>query len=172
MPRALLLLLVVPSLIVAIACAPEPREQPPFIVDEFGMVGTSGDSTTAAIIQLEREWVAAIVNKDTAALDRLLAPEFSGTSPTGHVYTKHMALEDLARGTYAVDGMTLDEASVNVYRETAVAFTSQEEHSRYAGMPVSGHYHYTNVWVNTGGRWRVVASHGSRVDAGHDATVE
>src|SRR5687767_1762167 len=56
----------------------------------------------ATVAQLERDWVAAIVKKDTAALGRLLAEEFSGVSPTAHYYNKDMAIADLKAGTYQV----------------------------------------------------------------------
>jgi ketosteroid isomerase-like protein len=119
------------------------------------------------ITQLERSWAAAIVNKDIAALDRLIATEFNGTSPNAHFYSKEIAIGDLKRGTYVVEKMDLDEISVNVYGNTAVAFTSQDEKSWYANVAYSGHYHYTDVWVKKNGRWQVVASHGSRFDATH-----
>jgi ketosteroid isomerase-like protein len=130
-------------------------------------VGTTGEDVEATIAQLERDWVAAIVKKDAAALDRLLAKEFSGVSPTAHYYNKEMAIDDLIRGTYVVEAMELDEVSVNPYGEFAVAFASQEEKSRYAGADASGHYHYTNVWVKRDGQWQAVASHGTRFDKGH-----
>ena len=63
--------------------------------------------------------------------------------------------------------MVLDEISVNVYGDVAVAFTSQKEKSQYAGKDTSGHYHFTDVWVKKGDRWQVVASHGSRFNEGH-----
>lgn len=118
----------------------------------------------ATILGLEQQWVDAIVNKDTAALDRLLADDFVGTSPTGFYYYKDTAIDDLAQGTLDVTSMDLDEASVNVYGDTAVTFTSQEEVSTYAGEDTSGHYRYTNVWIRRDGEWHVVASHGSRFD--------
>ena len=127
-------------------------------------VATEGE---AAITQLEREWASAIVKKDTAALDRLLADEFNGTSPTAHTFPKTMAIEELKSGKYIVDSMMLDEISVNVYGNVAVAFTSQNEKSRYSGKNTSGHYHFTDVWVKNGERWQVVASHGSRFNEGH-----
>ena len=58
--------------------------------------------------------------------------------------------------------MDLDELSVNVYGDTVVVFTSQQEKSKYDGKDNSGHYHFTNVWVKRDGKWKVVASHGSR----------
>jgi ketosteroid isomerase-like protein len=115
-----------------------------------------------AITDLERSWVAAIVQKDTGTLDRLLAPEFNGTSPNGMTYTKEMAIADIKSGVYVVDRMDLDEISVNVYGNTAVAFTTQREKSKSAGEDFSGYYSYTDVWVKKNGRWQVVASHGSR----------
>jgi ketosteroid isomerase-like protein len=117
------------------------------------------------ISQLERDWVAAIVKKDTATLDRLLASEFAGTSPTAHTYTKSEAIADITNSKYVVDKMDLDEVSVNVYGTTAVSFTSQEEKSKYEGKDTSGHYHFTDVWVKKDGNWQAVASHGTRYDA-------
>ena len=85
----------------------------------------------AAITTLERDWAAAIVKKDTAALGRLLADDFNGTSPTAHTFTKTVAIDDLKSGRYVVASMVLDEISVNVYGDVAVAFTSQKESSKY-----------------------------------------
>jgi ketosteroid isomerase-like protein len=129
----------------------------------------ASDSTDveATITALEREWAAAIVKRDTPALERLIADDFNGTSPTAHTFPKTMAIDELKTGLYKVDSMVLDEISVNVYGDVAVAFTSQQEKSEYAGKDTSGHYHFTDVWVRTGDRWQVVASHGSRFNEKH-----
>jgi ketosteroid isomerase-like protein len=120
------------------------------------------------IVQLERDWVAAIQKRDAVALERLLADDFVGTSPNSHIYLKSMAIDDLASGRYQVTSMTLDESSANVYGDTAVAFTRQTEISKYGDQDTSGHYHFTNVWLRRNGEWKVVASHGSRDDQPHD----
>src|SRR4051812_12629487 len=135
-------------------------------------VGTVGQSATASdveatITQLERDWVAAIVKNDSARVGTLLADDFVGTSPTAHTFTKDLALQDMKSGKYGVQSMILDEITVNTYGDVAVAFSSQQETSRYNGNDVSGHYHYTDVWVKKGGEWQVVASHGTRYDEGH-----
>ena len=109
--------------------------------------------------------MAAIVTKDTSTLDRLLAPEFTGTSPTGYTYSKEMAISDIKSGVYLVDRMDLEEISVNVYGDTAVAFTMQKENSKSGGEDLSGRYAYTDVWVKKSGRWQVVASHSSRFES-------
>jgi ketosteroid isomerase-like protein len=129
----------------------------------------SSEDVVATITTLERDWVAAIVKKDVPVLERLLADDFNGTSPTAHTFTKKQAIADLTSGEYVVDAMDLDEITVNVYGDTAVSFTSQEETSKYFGNDTSGHYHFTDVWIRNGGQWRVVASHGSRYDKPHAA---
>jgi ketosteroid isomerase-like protein len=110
---------------------------------------------------LERDWVAAIVNKDLAALDRTLADDFVGTSVKGGVYGKTDAMSDIKNGVYVVQAMDMDEVSATVYGNAAVAFTSQDEKSTYLGKDSSGHFHFTNTWVKRNGKWQVVASHGS-----------
>jgi len=154
--------------IVAVTAAACSRNTPtPQASSAPAIVGTSGEAVEAQVTQLEREWVAAIVRKDGAALDRLLADDFTGTSPTAHLYTKKIAIEDLTRGTYVVDAMDMDEISVKPYGDVAVAYASQQEKSRYGSEDISGHYHYTNVWLRKDGRWQVVSSHGSRFDTAH-----
>lgn len=140
---------------------PEPATAAPEVAS------SASEDVEAVVTYLEREWVAAIVKKDAAALDQLLAEEFAGTSPSAHTYTKDMAIKDLTSGMYVVTSMAIDEISVNSYGNVAVAFTSQEEMSSYNGNDLSGHYHYTDVWVKKDGRWQAVASHGSRYDKKH-----
>jgi len=124
---------------------------------------TADDSaaTEEDIIKFERDWVAAIVNKDVAALERILAEDFVGTSVRGETFRKAQAIEDIKKGAYVVQSMNMDEVSANVYGDAAVAFTSQEEKSAYDGVNSSGHFHFTNTWIKRNGSWQVVASHGS-----------
>jgi ketosteroid isomerase-like protein len=151
------------GLLVACAENAQPKNEPPVAAAvAVAPAPESPEKVEAEILQLEKDWVAAIVNKDLEALDRILASDFNGTSPTGSTFPKDRAIADLKAGSYIVEKMVLDEASVNVYGDTAVVFTSQQEKSKYDGKENSGHYHFTNVWVKRDGKWQVVASHGSR----------
>ena len=132
----------------------------------------STENVEEVVTGLEKEWTAAIVKKDTAALEKLLSDKFVGTSPTAHTYSRTDAIDDLKSGKYVVTAMDLDEISVNVFGNTAVAFASQEEKSKYEGKDTSGHYHYTDVWVKTDGKWQAVASHGSRFEKPNAAELK
>jgi len=98
-------------------------------------------SVTDTITELERSWIAAIVARDIGTLDRLLADEFNGTNPDGYTFNKDMAIT----GVY-VGSMDIDEISINVYGNTAVAFTTQREKSKSGSDDFSDSYVYTDVW--------------------------
>jgi ketosteroid isomerase-like protein len=147
---------------------PEAASPPPVAAALSAAVPAQpAEDVTVVITRLEHEWVNAIVKKDTAALERLLGDDFSGTSADAHSYTKTMAINELKSSKYVVAAMKLDEIAVNEYGDVAVAFTSQEEKSTYGGKNTSGHYHFTDVWVKRDGRWQAVASHGTRYATGH-----
>ena len=166
--KRLSLVLMVFGVAGAWACSPTSSPPPlPASTPVVQAAGNAAEDVEAVITRLERDWAAAIVTKDLATLDRLLADDFNETSPTAYTLPKSQAIEDLKSGNYTVKKMDLDEISVNVYGDTAVSFTSQDEKSTYAGKDTSGHYHFTDVWVKKDGRWQVVASHGSRFDQPH-----
>ena len=114
----------------------------------------------AAIARLEEEWVQAIVAKDAAKIDRILAADFVGTT-NDRRYVKRDALEDVTEGTHQV--LRLDDVQVRVFGDTAVVDVDQTEQSRHGEEDFSGSYMFTNVWVKRDGEWKAVASHGSRV---------
>jgi ketosteroid isomerase-like protein len=112
------------------------------------------------IAQKEREWVAAILQKDSSAIDRLIADDFSGTT-NDQTYSKEEAIADVKSGTH--ESLDLDNIEVRVFGDTAVATMGQNEKSRHGSEDFSGRYLFTNVWVKRNGQWQAVASHGSRI---------
>jgi ketosteroid isomerase-like protein len=124
------------------------------------VIAADAKNVEQTITNLEQEWVAAILAKDAATIDRLLADGFVGTTDDQRYY-KADAIEDVRTGEHMV--LTLDNIQVRVYGDTAIAIMDQEEQSRHAVKDFSGHYLFTNIWVKQNGQWRVVGSHGSRV---------
>jgi hypothetical protein len=118
------------------------------------------ENTDQVITSLENQWVAAIVKKDTATIDRLLADDFSGTTDD-QIYSKVDAIEDVKSGTH--ESLDLDNIKVRIFGETAVVTMGQTEKSRHGDADFSGHYLFTDVWARKNGQWIAIASHGSRV---------
>ena len=157
MKRTVFVLLVIVSTFMA-ACAPSPEESKAAVLTPAP--NAKAEDTQQVITQLEREWVAAILAKDTAAIDRLLSEDFVGTT-NDQKYYKTDAVADVQTGTH--ESLELNDIEVRVFGNAAIATMSQNEKSRHEKEDFSGKYLFTNVWVKTGGEWRAVASHGSRI---------
>lgn len=119
----------------------------------------ASESADQVITRLEHEWVTAIVKKDAATINRLLAEDFSGTTDD-QIYSKADALEDVKTGTH--ESLDLDNIKVRLFGDTAVVTMVQNEKSRHGEADFSGRYLFTDVWAKKNGEWTAVASHGSR----------
>jgi ketosteroid isomerase-like protein len=112
------------------------------------------------IIGLERKWAAAIVKRDVATLNELIADDFTGTSWGGDTYSKTKAVEDIEFKVYVAESVDLEGIKVNVFGDTAVVTLSQVEKSKYDKKEGSGRYGYIDVWVKRNGLWQAVSSYG------------
>ena len=133
---------------------------PPSNASPAPTVSAATEDTTKVITDLENEWVAAIVKKDTDTINRLLADDFSGTTDD-QIYSKADAIEDVKSGTH--ESLDLDNIKVRLFGDTAVVTMGQNEKSRHGNTDFTGHYLFTDVWAKKNGQWFAVASHGSRV---------
>src|SRR5437762_11148424 len=101
MKRILLVLVVVVALFGVWSCSGTKETNALPVSPVVSAAAASTEDVEGVITQLERDWAAAIVKTDVAALDRLLANDFNGTSPTAHTFPKSTAIEDLKSGKYA-----------------------------------------------------------------------
>lgn len=107
---------------------------------------------------LVRQWDDAIVKRDTATLDRLLADEFQFVGGM-----KKAAYLDSIK-TQAADAVTSavsTDLQVLVYDNTAVVTGLDTLSGRNEGQPYTAKWLYTDVWVKRAGRWQCVRTHAS-----------
>jgi ketosteroid isomerase-like protein len=115
------------------------------------------------LVKMENEWARAWQLPDPAALETLLADDFTLTSSRskGEVMNKRQYVDTtlkLVRG----DGYSFEKMSVRIYGETAVINACFQQNATFAGSDWSGDFLLTDVWVKRDGRWQVVARHASR----------
>jgi ketosteroid isomerase-like protein len=157
MKRSILVVVVIASMMTAVSCAKGTEETK---ASPVVSAAPASENVEQVITQKEREWVAAILQKDTAAIDRLIADDFSGTT-NDQSYSKEEAIADVKSGTH--ESLDLDNIEVRVFGDAAVATMGQNEKSQHGKEDFSGRYLFTNVWVKRNGQWQAVASHGSRI---------
>jgi ketosteroid isomerase-like protein len=117
------------------------------------------------LIQLERDWVAALHRNDVAFIETVLADEFVATYGDGTRGDKAKELALVAAFDQQVYKWMLDEFMVKVFRDTAVVWFTQRMVGPIQGKPVEITSRYMDVFVLRDGRWQCVASQSTKVTA-------
>ena len=123
----------------------------------------TGASVEQVVMQMERDWTKAGLDKDAAALDRIVADDWTAIDFQGKAETKAQALADLKSGSSTLQTVELGEMKVRVFGNTAVVTGSDTEKSTYKGKDSSGKYVWMDVFVNRNGHWQAVASESTKV---------
>ena len=107
---------------------------------------------------LVRQWDEAIVKRDTATLDRLLADEFEfvgGVKKAAYLNSIKTQAAD------AVTSAVSTDLQVLVYGNTAVVTGLDTISGQNKGQPYTSKWLYTDVWIKRAGRWQCVRTHAS-----------
>ncbi len=116
------------------------------------------------ISNIEHQMGAAVLKGDFEVVGRHVAPEYTFTTPDGQIWTWAENLQLLKKGAVKVSAYKIDDVKVKVYGNTAIAFVLDTESTIVNGKDVSGQYRTTDVFLKRNGEWKVVASHGSKVE--------
>ena len=119
------------------------------------------------IKRADRERIQAQINADAVALDRIYADDFIGVGPSGTVRTKKDVLADFTSGRLKFQSITTDDVRIRVYGNAAVETGLSTLKGRDAGKVVPEENRFTRVWIEQGGRWRLVANHYSSLVKPH-----
>ena len=108
----------------------------------------------AKLRDLVREWDEATVKGDAAALDRLLADEFTFV---GGVRRKAYldSVKTQSAETF-VESAVSQDVRVQIYGDTAVVTGIDVIKGKNGGQPYENKYLYMDVWVKRAGRWQCV----------------
>ena len=128
------------------------------------------ESNEQDLMNVEKAFTQASVQRDRGALERIYAEEFVGTRPDGVARTKAEDLQD-AMSNPSVRGATTSDMLVQLHGnvgvvtglntfEIARAVPGFEQNAEgVTALPVR----FTDVFVRRDGRWQIVASHGTIV---------
>jgi ketosteroid isomerase-like protein len=121
-------------------------------------------SVEQELIKLEKDWNDAMVKRDIAALNRILADDrtFMGLED-GTILAKAQMLASLKSGEDVYTSAVGDEWKVRVYGDAAVVISRFTTKEQYKGKDVSGQFRFTDTWIKKAGRWQCVATAGSKI---------
>jgi ketosteroid isomerase-like protein len=122
-------------------------------------------SAQQILVQLERDWIAALQRNDVDFVAGVLAPEFVATYGDGARGDRARELQLVKDFNQQVDKWTVDEFTVKVFGETAVVWFTQRMVGPVQGVATEIVTRYMDVFVNRDGKWLCVGSQSTKVTA-------
>jgi ketosteroid isomerase-like protein len=116
-------------------------------------------SDAATIRSLELKWTESYKERSIDILSSLLAEDFVITVEDGNVYSKTGYISHTADGSTHVQVAEMSDLKVRMHGDTAVVTGAYHERGDTNGKPYEYRDRLTDVWMRTGGKWQVVASH-------------
>jgi ketosteroid isomerase-like protein len=113
------------------------------------------NETERYILESERHWAASVATGDTSAIERILADDFIGVDPQGHLYPKQKMIDETRNAPKYFVSNRLNDVRVRFYGNTAVAQGSETWEKRSGER---GRFVWTDTWFLRNGRWQIVAA--------------
>jgi hypothetical protein len=127
-----------------------------------GMLFAQHNQTPSAdeskILALESAWNLAEEEKNTGALDQMLASTFVYTEYDGSFSDKTQFLKNIKSAPINSDQITNQDVNVTIYSNSAIVTGIYKEKGMENGKQFTRRGRYTDTWVNQGGVWLCVAS--------------
>jgi ketosteroid isomerase-like protein len=113
------------------------------------------DQIEQEIRKLDDEWVKALVECDTVALERIMANDLLFADPFDGD-DKAQFIEGVAAGEIRVEALECKDVIGRVFGETGVVAGSETANWQYRERNITGHYRFFRVFAKLQGRWQMV----------------
>ncbi len=129
----------------------------------FGSANSARANDADTLKTIDTSWNDLRLKADVAGLDKLLADDWLLTHSDGRVQDKKDYLQELSSRSRSNQAIENEDVSIRHYGVTAVVTGTSVQAGTSNGLPWSGRFRYTRVWILREGRWQMVASHSSRI---------
>jgi len=123
---------------------------------------TASGEDEQALYQLERDWAAANLTKDTGVVEKLLADDFMSNF-NGRTQNKKQLLAEMKNNPAKIESSANSDMKAMVFGDTAVVHGTYIEKSTTNGKDSSQQGRYTEVYVKRDGRWQCVTQYAVKV---------
>ena len=120
--------------------------------------------TEQVLQQMNHAWVEALLQKDTATLDRLMDDRCVFTDAlTGDDKAEFIA--NLESGAMQVNTLQRDNVEIRVYDSAAIMTSLDSADWIYQGRHLNGYYRTMHVYAKRAEEWRIVAIQASHIES-------
>jgi ketosteroid isomerase-like protein len=107
---------------------------------------------------LEKVWNRALEEKDTKALDMLLANTMVSVDMDGSIQSKGEFLASIKAPDYLPSQAVTEQSTVQVYGDAAVVVGILRVKGTDKGKSFLHRKRFVDTWINTSGAWQCVAT--------------
>jgi ketosteroid isomerase-like protein len=125
---------------------------------------TSNDEA-GRVLALENVWNRALQEKDTKALEMLLANTMVSVDIDGSVQSKSEFLASIKTPDYQPAQVTTEHISIEVYGNAAVVVGIFRVKGTDKGKPFAHRERFVDTWIKTNGAWQCVATTSNLITA-------
>jgi ketosteroid isomerase-like protein len=128
----------------------------------LGQTPTSSDAKSAEqeVKQMMDQYTAALTKRDTAALERIWAGDYTFVNATGAVLTKAERLANAKSGATKLETITpVGDQKIRFYGgDVAVVIGRFTLKGQYSGKATSGDFQESAVWVKGPSGWQLACN--------------
>jgi ketosteroid isomerase-like protein len=110
------------------------------------------------VLALEKVWNRALEEKDSKALDMLLAPTLVSVDSDGSVETKSEFLASIKAPDFQPAQALTEQSNVQVYGDAAVVIGIFRIKGTDKGKPFLHRERFVDTWIKTNDGWQCVAT--------------
>ena len=123
-----------------------------------GSTAAKAPSVSAALKQLENDWIAAVKAGDADKLNSILGDDWVERYNNGPQTTKAAYVANVQSGAMKMESYEMSPMDVKVLGNVAVVQGGDTEKSSLNGKDTSGKYVWLDVFVKRGDNWVAVRS--------------
>jgi ketosteroid isomerase-like protein len=114
------------------------------------------------VIELDKQRMAAMANKDIAKLNELISNDLVYTHSTARLDTKQSLIGNMESGSTVYTSVVPSDVKAQDLGDTVVLTGSCKIGVMSQGRPNSFGVRFTDVWANKSGKWQMVAWQSTR----------
>jgi ketosteroid isomerase-like protein len=121
------------------------------------------------VLALEQAWNRALEEKNSNALDMLLASTFLSIDIDGSVSSKSEFLASIKSPDYQPSQAVTEQSNVQVYGDAAVVVGVLRVKGKEKGKPYVRRERYADTWIKINGKWQCVVTTSTLITAKQSA---
>ncbi len=130
-----------------------------FMASSLAVAQDEHSTAASHILAMEKKWNDVYRRGDITGMDALLADDFIITVEDGRTFSKAGYIAQNGASAVHVELSEMSALQVRMHTSVAVVTGGYEEKGSEKGKAYEYHDRFTDVWMNSGGKWQLIASH-------------